>query len=343
MPQTAGWFDLGIIVLSRERHAVGGEDHRYAMSLVGKMGSQSRLNSQDDTELAERLKRRDPQAMADLYDRYGRTTYSLIFRIVRNASAAEDLVQETFLRIWNRVRAFDSERGALGAWMLTVARNRALDYVRSVDGRMSQNASQLEEMENPSAFTDIEQDILNIDRVRMLKDAFTKLNPKQREVIEMAYYEGLSQTEIGGADAAAAGNRESLGAQRAQSSSRPARAGGHMNTCQQFAEMYELYALGVLDGDEKSELERHLDTGCAACAVGNKASRSIHVVSCSRAGTSRCSRPPARSRSGERWREKAQLEMECCLGNRDGRAGDRHGMAGRAESRGGPRAGDRSR
>jgi len=134
--------------------------------------------------------------MAELYDRYGRSTYSLILRIVGDAAVAEDLVQETFLRVWNRARAFDSERGALGPWLLTVARNRALDYLRSVDGRMSQNAAQLEEFENPQAFTDLERDILNLDRVRLLQGAFTKLNPKQREVIEMAYYQGFSQSEM---------------------------------------------------------------------------------------------------------------------------------------------------
>ena len=164
------------------------------MSLAGKIDL--RLSFKDDSQLVERLKRREPQAMADMYDRYGRVTYSLIFRIVRNTAIAEDLVQETFLRVWNRVHAFDSERGALGVWMLAVARNRALDYVRSVDGRMAQNAYQLEELESPGAFADVEQNLLNIDRARLLRDALSKLNPNQREVIEMAYYEGLSQSEM---------------------------------------------------------------------------------------------------------------------------------------------------
>jgi len=164
------------------------------MSVAEKL--ELRLSLKDDAQLVERLKRREPQAMADMYDRYGRATYSLILRIVRNTAIAEDLVQETFLRIWNRVHAFDSERGALGVWMLAVARNRALDYVRSVDGRMAQNASQLDEMESPGALADFEQNLLNIDRVRLLREALTKLNANQREVIEMAYYEGLSQSEM---------------------------------------------------------------------------------------------------------------------------------------------------
>ncbi len=150
----------------------------------------------EDPELARRLKNRDPQAMAELYDRYGRVMFALIFRVVRNEAVAEDLVQETFLRVWNRAHAFDHEKGALGPWVLAVARNRAIDYLRSVDGRMAQNALELEKLEQPALFVDLESGILNLDRVRKLRGAFEKLSPNQRLVVELAYYEGLSQTEI---------------------------------------------------------------------------------------------------------------------------------------------------
>ncbi len=154
------------------------------------------FDAKNDADLIRRLQARDPNAMADLYDRFGRMIYALIFRIVRNSAAAEDLVQETFLRVWNRVQAFDREKGALGPWVLAVARNRAIDYLRSVDGRMAQNAFDLEKMEQPSQFGDFENEILNLDRVRLLKEAFEKLTPNQRIVLELAYYEGLSQSEM---------------------------------------------------------------------------------------------------------------------------------------------------
>ncbi len=154
------------------------------------------LDGQDESDLIGRLQRRDPQALAELYDRYGRITYGLIHRVVRNAAAAEDLVQETFLRIWNRVHGFNPEKGTLGPWVLTVARNRAIDYLRSVDGRMAQSAFEIEKMEQPSLFIDFENEIMNMDRVKLLKEAFQKLTPNQREVLELAYYEGLSQTEM---------------------------------------------------------------------------------------------------------------------------------------------------
>ena len=152
--------------------------------------------AQDDRELAERLKKRDQRAVGDLYDRFGRLAYSLIYRIVKDNGIAEDLTQETFLRVWNRAAAFDTEKGSLGAWVMTVARNRAIDYVRSVQGRMRENVYELDASDNPVLFTTIEGSILNSDRARRLKQAFEALNANQRLVIELAYYEGLSQTEM---------------------------------------------------------------------------------------------------------------------------------------------------
>ena len=154
------------------------------------------LRLKDDSDLARRLKARDARAMRELYDRYGRLVYSLILRMVRNSAAAEDLVQETFLRVWNRIQGFDAERGALGPWVLTVARNRAIDYMRSADGKMSAGALELDRLEHPGRFCDFEDRALSLDRARRLKDAFEKLTPNQKTVVELAYYEGLSQTEM---------------------------------------------------------------------------------------------------------------------------------------------------
>jgi len=149
-----------------------------------------------DSGLAERLKRREPQAMADLYDRYGRLAYSLILRIVRDAEMAEDLVQETFIRVWSRAQAFDSERGALGPWLLAVARNRAIDYLRSVDGRMARSSYELVEMENPALFANLESQVMVSELAERVRGVMSKLNSSQRSVIELAYFEGLSQTEM---------------------------------------------------------------------------------------------------------------------------------------------------
>ncbi|HWC99839.1 MAG TPA: sigma-70 family RNA polymerase sigma factor [Candidatus Sulfopaludibacter sp.] len=148
-----------------------------------------------DPDLVLRLQRRDPQALAELYDRYGRIVFSLILRVVRDAATAEDLVQETFLRVWNRVHGFDAEKGAIAPWLLAVARNRAIDYLRSVAGR-ERNAMEFEETDHPALYVDMEQDILTSDKARVIKGALQKLNANQRQVIELAYFEGLSQTEM---------------------------------------------------------------------------------------------------------------------------------------------------
>ncbi len=148
-----------------------------------------------DTQLVARLQKRDPQALAELYDRYGRVAYSLILRVVRDAAIAEDLVQETFLRVWNRAQAFDAERGSIGPWLLAVARNRAIDYLRSTGGR-ERNAVEFEETEHPALYTDMEHDILLSEKARRVKAAMERLPANHRQVIELAYFEGLSQTEM---------------------------------------------------------------------------------------------------------------------------------------------------
>ncbi len=152
--------------------------------------------AEGDRELALRLKRREAAAMAELYDRFGRVAYSVIFTIVRDSGIAEDLVQETFLRVWNRMSAFDAERGSIGPWLLTVARNRAIDHIRSAGARMTRNAYELEEREHPSLFVNAEQEIVTADEARRIHTALASLSANQKRVIELAYFEGLSQTEM---------------------------------------------------------------------------------------------------------------------------------------------------
>jgi RNA polymerase sigma-70 factor (ECF subfamily) len=154
------------------------------------------MSAEHDEDLARRLQRRDPEAMGDLYDRFGRLAYSVIVSIVRDASLAEDLVQETFLRVWNRIHAFEAGRGALGPWLLAIARNRAIDHLRSLGARMDRNAFELDVREHPSLFVDMEREVLNTDHARLIRKAIAKLSANQQKVIELAYYEGLSQTEM---------------------------------------------------------------------------------------------------------------------------------------------------
>jgi RNA polymerase sigma-70 factor (ECF subfamily) len=149
----------------------------------------------EDGNVVVRLQRREPQALAELYDRYGGMIYRLVLRMVRDTGIAEDLVQETFLRAWNRAAAFDAERGAVGPWLLAIARNRALDYLRA-QSRHGANAMELNESELPARFLDFPADALNFDLARQVKRALEQLSASQRVAIELAYFEGMSQTEI---------------------------------------------------------------------------------------------------------------------------------------------------
>ncbi|MBV9770450.1 MAG: sigma-70 family RNA polymerase sigma factor [Bryobacterales bacterium] len=149
----------------------------------------------EERALITRLQQRDPQALAELYDRYGRLAYSLVLRIVRDSAIAEDLVQETFLRVWNRVHSIDSDKGAIGSWLLAIARNRALDYLRSSAGR-ERNAVKLDETDHAPLYGQMEAEILISDQARRVKAAMGKLAPNYRTVMELAYFEGLSQSEM---------------------------------------------------------------------------------------------------------------------------------------------------
>jgi len=148
-----------------------------------------------DGDLLVRLQKRDPQALAELYDRYGKMVYGLILRVVSDTGTAEDLVQETFLRVWNRAQGFDSERGAVGPWLMAVARNRAIDYLRS-QGRRIQSSVEFNETEHPSLFANLQTEMLQFDVIKRMKTALERLDGKQRKAIELAYFEGMSQTEI---------------------------------------------------------------------------------------------------------------------------------------------------
>jgi RNA polymerase sigma-70 factor (ECF subfamily) len=141
-----------------------------------------------DAQLTRRLKERDPEALADLYDRYGSMVYAVALRMVRNASTAEDLVQETFIRIWNGIEMFDADRGALTSWVAAVARNRVLDYLRSLDCKMTQTACELEWVDRKMAV--FQPADLGLEKV------LQGLGLNQRTVLHLAYTEGLSQSEI---------------------------------------------------------------------------------------------------------------------------------------------------
>ncbi len=158
--------------------------------------SAARADASGDPGLVEALRRRDPQALARLYDRFGGVVYSLIYRIVHDAGIAEDLVQETFLKVWNQAQLLDPARGSVAGWLLTVARNRAIDWLRSAAARPDRTAWESYDAERPANFVDVEEVYISADQARRVRQVMEKLNANQRLVIELAYFEGLTQAEM---------------------------------------------------------------------------------------------------------------------------------------------------
>jgi RNA polymerase sigma-70 factor (ECF subfamily) len=96
-----------------------------------------------DTALGQALARGDPEALAELYDRYGGLSYSVAYRVLGDPGRAEDVVQEAFLKLWNNAASFDAGRGSLRTWLLTAVRNRSLDHLRGRAGHERQAGERL--------------------------------------------------------------------------------------------------------------------------------------------------------------------------------------------------------
>jgi RNA polymerase sigma-70 factor, ECF subfamily len=153
-------------------------------------------SSPADFDLIERIRKRDPDGLAAAYDRYGSLAFSLFLRITRDRSVAEDLLQELFMRVWNRARDFDPAKGALGVWIVSIARNMAIDHIRSAQARFGTRLRSIENVD-PLAFAQSAGEPESVmDRSRTVKTALSNLTSNERKVLELAYFEGCSQSEI---------------------------------------------------------------------------------------------------------------------------------------------------
>lgn len=135
----------------------------------------------------------DEAALGQLYDRFGTTVYAVAFRITGQQVDAEEVTMEAFAQVWRDAVKFDPSRGSVPAWLCVIARTRALDLVRSHSRRQRLNESVAREpMEESSAIPDV----LHDERRKAVNAALAELPDAQREAIELAYYQGLSQSEI---------------------------------------------------------------------------------------------------------------------------------------------------
>lgn len=152
-------------------------------------------DTERDAECVRRMSGGDPSAFEELYDRHSSLVYSVIVRIVVSPADAEEVLQETWLQAWRNAATFDAARGTVLAWLLNMSRSRALDRYRSTSSRHKAETAAETEMALPAA-SDPWGSVAGAERSRRLREALELLKPRQREVLEIAYFEGLSQTEI---------------------------------------------------------------------------------------------------------------------------------------------------
>jgi RNA polymerase sigma-70 factor, ECF subfamily len=151
--------------------------------------------SLSDSALMEQLAHQVPEALEILYDRHSRAVYSLALRIAQQATSAEEIVQDVFLQLWRKAHHYQASRGPLEPWLLTLARNRSLDHMRLKREKQRRREDTLEEplactAPNPEHIADREH---RAARVRVL---MRSLPERHRRAIELAYFDGMTHSEI---------------------------------------------------------------------------------------------------------------------------------------------------
>jgi RNA polymerase sigma-70 factor, ECF subfamily len=149
-----------------------------------------------DAALVGRLLQRDVSAFEELYDRHSRIVYALVLRILQQASTAEEVVQDVLLQLWRNAAQYDGARGPFVPWLLTLARNRALDQLRLKSERQRRREDQTEELPAVVTAPDFEGSLDEKRRAARVRELMASLHPQQKRAIELAYFEGLSHSEI---------------------------------------------------------------------------------------------------------------------------------------------------
>jgi RNA polymerase sigma-70 factor, ECF subfamily len=166
----------------------------YAVTLSRAVGRQEADEAREptDEQVLEAVGRGDDDALGELYDRFGRLAFRLAFRILRDRALAEDAVQEAFLAVWRSADAYKRERAKPSTWILTVVHRRAVDIVRREQSRRGEPLEVAPEPESGPA----DDDAVLRDRRAAVQAALTELPGEQRQALELAYYGGLTQSEL---------------------------------------------------------------------------------------------------------------------------------------------------
>ena len=154
----------------------------------------------EDRDLIQRMASRDATALDAFYERYNRLAFSLVLRIAGNPADAEEVLADTFWQVWQQSDKYDSSRGKPVAWLLTIARTRAIDRIRSSNRLQVKNEEFLLEPQNRPATASIQPEGYVATEIRTaVQEALATLSEQQRAPLEMAYFQGMSHTEIAAA------------------------------------------------------------------------------------------------------------------------------------------------
>ena len=157
----------------------------------------SALADTDDAALVRRIAAGDERALGALYDRWSAAVYALVLHIVRDAAEAEDVVEEVFWQAWRQAGRYEPERGGVSTWLLTMTRSRALDRLRSLRRRREETVPLAVASETVATSEVTPHGAAELSEVReLVAAALRELPVEQREALELAYFGGLSQTEI---------------------------------------------------------------------------------------------------------------------------------------------------
>ncbi len=154
------------------------------------------LQHAPDSALIERTMAGDESALSVIYDRYSAVLFGMLIRILQDRGAAEEVLQDLFLQLWRSAPQFDASRGSLPAWLMVIGRNRAISRLR---GRRDREVLEEEDGSYANTFAspqNIEDEAARSELARSLTVALAKLPAEQRQALELAYFEGMTQTEI---------------------------------------------------------------------------------------------------------------------------------------------------
>lgn len=149
-----------------------------------------------DVELLHAVARGDEAALARLYDAYRVILFGLLVRILNSREEAEDILQEVFVQVWRRAKDFDEQRGRPFTWLVTLARSRAIDRLRLLGARQRLATGAAQEQEQTDNVSDALTDAVRAEQQAVVRRALAELPEEQRHTLVLAYFDGLTQSEI---------------------------------------------------------------------------------------------------------------------------------------------------